>query len=122
MSSSACFGDPTDTVIEWKNLYPTIQGSVPDEDKTCRFICGQWYKTCTNMAGTSFRCLANLFKNLTVVDLAECSTLDSSSRGECQASARSNLADLNAELQSDNSDALGLCKDCVSDCIDNCLD
>jgi len=121
-STSACFGDPFDTVLAWKLLYPTIQGSVPDEDRTCRTICSQWYRTCNNMAGTSFRCLASLFNNLALVDLAECSTLDSSSRAQCQEDTRNNLADMNDSLQSDNLDALGLCKDCVSDCINNCLD
>jgi len=73
------------------------------------------------MANASFRCFSSLFNNLAYVDLAECSTLMSSSRSECQSSNRSEVESLLENLQSDNEEALGICKDCVSDCVDNCL-
>ena len=117
-SSSACLALPTDTVLQWKNLYPCC-----GDERDCRIMCGAWLKTCANMANASYRCFYMLFRSLTALDLSECTVIDDPmSKADCMASARSNQESAISSLSDDLDEAAFTCTDCLGACLDFCED
>ena len=116
--SSACFGTPTDTVNTWLGLFPS---GAPTE-QLCIGACQRWLKTCNDMSNTSYRCLSSLFRNLTLLDLAECNFLMGTSKADCIANAQASLRSLLLELESDLDNAQSICAGNLGNCIDNCID
>jgi len=116
-SSSACLALPIDTAEGWTDLFPCC-----GDEKQCRYMCGQWLRTCNTMAQTSYRCFVNLFRSLAGVDLAECTVQENpASKAECAAITRNNQDSSNSSLSDNLQEALFICDDNLDDCIDNCL-
>ena len=116
-SSSGCLGFPMDTVQSWTDLMP----SGGPTERACRMLCMRWAVTCDNMAEASYRCFESLFKNLAILDLADCSLLSSPSKEECTANTKSNRDSQLSNLMSDRDSAQFFCKDELADCLGDCL-
>jgi hypothetical protein len=74
------------------------------------------------MSDTSYRCLSSLFRNLTLLDLAECNFLMGTSKADCIANAQASLRSLLSDLGNDLDNAQMICTDNLDTCINGCID